>query len=683
MLDSGLRSILDTHAPVQRRQVRPGKCAPWYADIRDELCQAKQQRRQAERQWRKSGLTVHKQIYSAVKRRVTAVVHGAKTRFYSSKIASSATSRQLFDVCGRLCGRSAGTPLPTVHSSSQLPDLFSDYFVRKVTDIRAELDQLVSQPTASDDVTPDCVFASFQPITESDLKLIIQKSKPTTCSLDPVPTPLLLENLDLILPTLTQIVNDSLLSGVFPFLFKTAIVKPLLKKPSLDQNNLKNYRPVSNLAFLSKVIEKVVLQQMFSYLNTHDLICHSQSAYRPHHSTETALLKITNDILLALDGGDVSVLTLLDLSAAFDTIDHIILIHRLQTMYGISGTALAWFDSYLSGRTQAVLVNDQTSKSVPLSFGVPQGSVLGPILFIMYTKPISALIQTHSVSGQSFADDTQLQDSCASDQIHATIQTMQSCISDVKSWMTNNKLKLNDDKTEALLIKKKNASLTCAIPTSIQVGAAHISFSSCARNLGFAISDDMSLDKHIATVCRSAYFEIRKISAIRRFLSVQAANTLVCAFVLSRLDYCNSLLAGCPLYLLNKLQKAQNSAARLVLKSRKWDHAKPLLCTLHWLPIAARIDYKLSTLCFSFFSESAPSYISDLLSIYTPSRQLRSSSDTRTLCIPRTKTKTLGQRSFSFCAPKQWNSLPYEIRHIQTAPAFKKALKTYLFKQYN
>jgi hypothetical protein len=459
-------------------------------------------------------------------------------------------------------------------------------------------------------------------------------------------------------------------------------VKPLLKKPSLDPNHLKNYRPVSNLSFMSKVLEKVVLRQLQSYLTAHDLICHSQSAYRPSHSTETALLKVTSDILTALDDGKVSVLTLLDLSAAFDTIDHAILLQRLKTDYGCSGSVLSWFESYILDRTQAVMVDGQMSVSASLSFGVPQGSVLGPVLFIMYTKPLSNLIHNHTVSSQSFADDTQLYEFTSPDQTPAIVRSIQTCIVDVKLWMTQNKLKLNDDKTEALLLKKKSAKSANDQPVSIKVGTTDITFTSSARNLGFMISSDMSLDKHIANLCRSAYFELRKISTIRHYLSVQTTNTLVCAFFLSKLDYCNSLLSGCPLYLLQKLQKVQNSAARMVLRARKRDHAKPLLRSLHWLSIQARIEYKLSTLCFGFFSGSSPSYFSDLLTVYTPRRQLRSTSDTRILCIPNTKTKSYGERTFTFCASKQWNSLPPHIRHAQSTEAFKQALKTHLFRKH-
>ena len=188
---------------------------------------------------------------------------------------------------------------------------------------------------------------------------------------------------------------------------------------------MKNYQPISNLSFLSKVTEKIVLSQLSAYLNANNLFPTSQSAYRTGHTTETALLNVMNDILHALDNGDVTVVTLLDLSAAFDTIDHTILSHRLEHLYGICGTPLNWFRSYLSNITQTVTINNKLSQPALLNFGVHQ----------------------HFISHQSFADDTQLQDSCRPDQIDTSVQGMQDCISDVKTWVTSNKLKLNDDKT--------------------------------------------------------------------------------------------------------------------------------------------------------------------------------------------------------------------------------------------
>ena len=525
----------------------------------------------------------------------------------------------------------------------------------------------------------------FEPVSMQCVKNTILQSSQKTCSLDPLPTSLFVECLEQLLPAVTAVINQSLHTGVFPSVFKEAIIKPLLKKPSLDLNSLKSYRPISNLFFFSKVTEKIVLSQLSAYLNANNLFPTSQSAYRPGHSTETALLNMMNDILHALDNGDVTVVTLLDLSAAFDTIDHNILCQRLEHLYGISGTPLNWFRSYLSNRTQTVTINNKLSQPTLLKFGVPQGSVLGPILFILYTKPLTTLIRRHSISNQSFADDTQLHDSCRPDQIDTSVQGMQDCISDVKTWMTSNKLKLNDDKTECLLIVSNRTSLPNPHPTSIHIGDTDILFSLQAKNLGVTLTNNLSMEKHITNICSSAYIEIWRISnIIRHYLTADATKTLLCAFVLSKLDYCNSLLSGSPKHLLDKLQKVQNSAARLVFKALKHKHIKPLLQKLHWLPVVSRIQYKVATLCYNSFTESYPVYLSELLTVYRPSRQLRSISDTRTFRIPFTKTKTFGQRAFSFTGPTEWNSLPYDVRHSVSTSSFKQALKTHLFKSaYN
>lgn len=525
-LDSALRSVLDKHAPMSRCAIRPGKQAPWYSDIRDDLTDAKKQRRRAEKQWLDTGLTVHKQIFNAAKRLVIKIVHKAKCTFFCSKVSNSVSNKELFTVCADLGGRAKCTPLPTVYPSCKLPDVFCEYFIRKVVDIRSELDKHACTSRAAGDAHTNSStdghcsrsFVSFQPVTVEEVKKIIMSSKPTTCSIDPIPTPLLIDSLDTLLPSVTAIVNDSLRTGLFPKLFKTAAVKPLLKNASLYQNNLKNYRPVSNLSFLSKVIEKVVQQQLFSYLDSNQLLPESQSAYRPSHSTETALIKVISDILLALDSGKVSVLTLLDLSAAFDTIDHEILLVRLSSLYGISGIALKWFNSYLSNRSQFVTVNDRNSKSTPVAFGVPQGSVLGPILFILYTKPLSSLIKAHSVNSQSFADDTQIHDSCLAEQLQATIETIQDCIADVRHWMTQNKLKLNDEKTEALLVKSNRCTTLNPSLTSVTVGTADIPFVPFVRDLGFMVTaTELSLRNQVSNICRSANLEIRRISSIRQF----------------------------------------------------------------------------------------------------------------------------------------------------------------------
>ena len=252
--------------------------------------------------------------------------------------------------------------------------------------------------------------------------------------------------------------------------------------------------------------------------------------------------------------------------------------------------------------------------------------------------------------------------------------------SGVKSWMVSNKLCLNDDKTEAILITSPRNSVSDALPTSIQVDGTCIHFSQSVKSLGVTLDNTLSMHLHVLNICRSAYAELRRISSVRHVLTTEATKTLVCSFVLSRLDYCNSLLSGCPHYLLHRMQRVQNNAARLVLKARKSDHVTPLLHSLHWLPISARLHYKLSTLTYTSLFDSGPVYLSDLIHTYTPSRHLRSSSDTRTLSLPSCRTKSFGQRRFAYQSPHCWNSLPQNVRHSQSAPSFRSSLKTYLIK---
>ena len=314
---------------------------------------------------------------------------------------------------------------------------------------------------------------------------------------------------------------------------------------------------------------------MSRHLSANNLLNQFQSAYRPGHSTETALLKIVNDLLLSLDDGKISLLASLDLSPAFDTIDHDILLHRLQHDFGLSGTVLDWFSSYISGRIKSVSVHSHTSVPATVSCGVPQGSVLDPILFVLYTTPLSAVIEHHSILHHSYADDSQLQNSATPDRRPDLIDSMRLCIDDIKDWMTANKLKLSDDKTEVMIISSSRMSTALSIPDSFDIGNASVPFSDTVKNLGVTLYCHLSLKTHVINLVRTANFELRRIDSICSLLTTKATATLVSAFILSRLDYCNSLLSGCPRSLILHLQKVQNNAARLILRISKREHISP------------------------------------------------------------------------------------------------------------
>ena len=227
--------------------------------------------------------------------------------------------------------------------------------------------------------------------------------------------------------------------------------------------------------------------------------------------------------------------------------------------------------------------------------------MLGPILFVLYTHPISEIVY-HSLSHHSFFDDNQLYKSGNITQLPEIIHSTQSCISDVKAWMTNNQLQLNNDKTEMILIATKTFLNSDSVPQSINLEGSDIKFANTVRNLDVCLDPTLSFQQQISSFCRICYLELRRLVQYATSCLKMSPKKLLCAFVLSRLDYCNSFLAGCPQYLLSKLPKVQNNAARLIFRTTRSAQVTPMLHSLHWLPIEQRIEYKLSLLCFKIIS---------------------------------------------------------------------------------
>ena len=364
-------------------------------------------------------------------------------------------------------------------------------------------------------------------------------------------------------------------------------------------------RPISNLPFLSKVIEKVIAAQLTSYVEDNNLCELFQSAYRRNHSTETVLIRVHNDIAMTIDKGHSAILVLLDLSAAFDTVDHSMLLSRLNTRFGICDKALNWFQSYLSGCTQFVKVNNGISVSHSISHGVPQGSVLGPILYSLYASPLGDIAKAHGLNIRFYADDTQLyvtfKTSCPYDMESAQLK-IEACIRDIELWMLINKLKMNNGKTDVPVFSSRYRHKPSLFPVS--VCDKTVECSPTVKNIGVLFDDSLSLVPHVTATCKSAFYHLRNIYKIR-FLTPDTTESIVHAFVTSRIDYCKSLLYGLPKCVLKNLQYVQNSAARLIYLSRKFDHVTPLLITLHWLPIEQRIHLKVLLITYKALNGKA------------------------------------------------------------------------------
>ena len=327
---------------------------------------------------------------------------------------------------------------------------------------------------------------SFSLYSSDEVRNVIISMPDKSCSLDPLPMSVLKEFLPELLPILTEMCNCSLREGFLPLNQRHAIVIPNLKKVGADPSDVCNYRPISNLSFVSKLVERLVSLQLTAFLDQHGLLPRHQSGFRKKQSTETALLKVLADILAAVDRGNITLLGLLDMSAAFDTVDHQILLHRLEVSFGLHGSVLSWLRSFLSSRTQQVIVNGSSSVITPVTSGVPQGSVLGPLLFILYIADISVIASDHNIDVHCYADDAQLyvfQRAVAAD---VAVFNISACIKDIDIWMHTNRLKLNSDKTQFIWFGTRQ-QLTLVRPGPIDLGGGSIELQDTVSDLGMTL----------------------------------------------------------------------------------------------------------------------------------------------------------------------------------------------------
>ena len=348
-----------------------------------------------------------------------------------------------------------------------------------------------------------------------------------------------------------------------------------------------------------------------------------------------------------------------------------------RARYGVWGKVLEWFKSYMIGRTQTVSISGTTSTASHLTCGVPQGSVLGPVLFTTYMAPLADIIRQHGLNYMFYADDSQIYFTATSsspDDIH---NSAQKCIRHIRDWMLVNRLKLNDDKTEVINFSSCFRPSPCT-PINFQFGDSTVLPTSSVRNLGVYMDSELRMVGHINSVVKSVFYQIHIIGKIRRNLDQQSTKKLVHALVTSRLDYCNSLLVGLPATLTGKLQRAQNCAARLVTLTPRRDHISPVLYKLHWLPIKYRCEFKVLALVFKCIQNQAPEYLCDLIKISTNIKSPRLSH--LSLQTKRTKTTTYGSRAFCVIGPQLWNALPLDLRESKSLAVFKISLKSHMFK---
>ena len=402
-----------------------------------------------------------------------------------------------------------------------------------------------------------------------------------------------------------------------------------------------------------------------------------QFGYKAQCNTEALLLELLDEIKEGFDMNICTIVIFIDLSAAFDTVDIDLLINILETEIGISGTALKWFESFLRGRKQKVRINGQLSSEIDVMFGVPQGSVLGPFLYNIYTRSKYDVFSKHGFKSSGFADDDNGRKRFSlCFQYDILKNSIDESMQDIINWMHIHHLKINTDKTDIVLFHPKELKDSVII-RGTHIGENCIRFSSLVKNLGVFLDENLTMKNHINTTTSYGYKLLSDIGKIRNILSQKHTEVLVHSVISSRMDYCNSLFINTNHASLKKLQKLQNSAARLVTRTRKRESMTPILQSLHWLSVESRLAYKVLLLTYKMITNTYPLVFNLTYKQFScrPDDHLKLAT-----YFPRTK---YGRKTFAYVAPRLWNSLPLYMRLCEDVMEYKKQLKTFLFKNDN
>ena len=673
-----LACVIDKHAPLRTKRVK-NKRSPW---ITNELLREMRTRDFLKK---KAASTNDHSIWKQFKdarNKANNSVKKAKRKYFSDNLdANKSDPRKTWRLINELQFRqNKSTKVSQVKTGNQvftspgdIAEAFNNHFTNIGQSLAQEIPISEIDPLAY--VSPVEGVFSFQRINaQKVIKLLkaIDVSKAT--GLDKIPIRFLKIATEVVAPSLTGIFNQSLVTGIFPSDWKMAKVSPIFKNGS--KSDLNNYRPISVIPTVAKIFEKIIYDQLYQYLSDNGLLNSGQSGFRSLHSTLTALLETSDNWCVNIDRGLLNGVIFIDLRKAFDTIDHKIILQKL-TKYGVDQDALKWFKSYLTNRMQRCKVNNHLSRESPLNCGVPQGSIIGPLLFLIYINDLPNCLNVGTP--RMYADDTNVTFSAA------TIPDLESQInSDLKyidRWLKANKLSLNVAKTEFMVISSRQKLQSLNDYTmNIHIDGVPINQSNQSKSLGLIIDENLSWKAHIHEISKKVSSCIGALKRVRPFVSMHTAIKIYKALIEPHFDYCSAVWDGLTQQLSEKLQKLQNRAIRVITKSSYDTSSRLLLTSLGWDNLSSRRAKQKANLMYKCINNLAPAYLCNLFLPRIPSYDFRNAK--KKLLLPKPRTDYL-KHSFSYSGAILWNNLPEEIRTSNSLAFFKRSYNKLFSDQYS
>jgi len=643
-----ITDVMDKHAPLKTFTAKQTS-QPWMTKFIRKLIK---KRNKLRIKYLRTNSAPDYEKFKDMRNYVKQEIRSAKAKFFYSKFDMCMSSKSTWATIRSLNIANKSAPANLIVPVNDLNQHYASVSSIKHPDLTAKC--IKEYCTAMPHRDINCKFHFKYALPENIVKAI-NSIKSNAKGVDQIPVTFIKLCLPVILPVLEHIFNYSLQNSVFPTTWKKANILPLLKVKNPTEP--KDYRPVSNLCPLSKALEKIVHQQVCDYLDKNNLFAEFQSGFRKNHSTVTALVKVTDDIRSAMDKKMMTLLVLLDLSKAFDCVHHKLLLTKLQYL-GFSDAVVNWFSSYLCDRLQRVYMsNDLFSDWAEISTGVPQGSVLGPLLFLMYLFDLPTVISKQS-NYHMYADDLQLYSHFSVNEFDMQLNTITTDVVQVIDFCVKHNLTLNVAKTQVIILgsqryltKLKNMSIS-----QLSINNCSIPYSTNVTNLGVVFDATLSWNDHCAAVVKKIFAILAQLRRSFSFMPPRVRKMVVSSLVFPHIDYASVVFTDLSATNNLKLQKAQNAAMRFITGTSRYDHITPVYNQLNILKVDQRRSLAVSKLVWKIITTKNPSYLYKSYTFTSISNSRCTRSCKNMLQIPNHRLVKYNH-SFHVCSSQLWNQL--------------------------
>ena len=653
-------SVINNHMPLRTKRMRK-QCSPWLNESIFNLMKERDKVKKKAIVKQSNELWTE---YRRLRNRVTYAIKKAKKQHYTNKLLQCTNRNDTWKVLKSFLPKNNVSPSHACTDLFNKASRFNDHFANVVTELlKKHQDSNCGEnefhSTINDAPCPNKLKLSV--VSEADVMREINKLKnKKSCGVDGITVQVLKSCVDILIKPITYLINKSITDGKVPIRWKIAKVIPLHKKG--DKSNPDNYRPISLLPCISKVLERIIQIQLVSHLHANNILDSMQSGFRARHSTVTALVKVTDDWLMAMDEGRYTGAVFVDLQKAFDTVDHQVLLNKLYSI-GLDEMSLQWFESYLSERRIVTMINNVMSNERVLTHGVPQGSLLGPLLFTIFINDLPKIFNLCHV--HLYADDTVIYFS------HKCPTVVESVLNDemeyLDKWMSRNKLLINYTKTVTMLIGTRHKLSKCNV-LNVKIRDTNIVKVDSTKYLGINIDNELKWDAHINIMCQKISKLIGFLGRLRHIINESDLNLIYKSIIIPHFDYGDMVWQSATKSSLSLLQKLQNWAGRVIMKVNPYSHTsnQHVHDTLNWDFLDCRYKKHVCTMIFKILNNYTPSYMSNNIKYRTYNYSFRSS---RNLDLPKPNSNNC-KRTFFYRGATQYNQIPEHIRNVTTLRSF-------------